>query len=59
MADTRIQELTEIVKTSKTWAEYIARLEKEQRDRIGRIQFKSIRRVDMRVQPFIPSKEQH
>jgi hypothetical protein len=27
--------------------------------RIGRIEFKSVRAPDMRVQPFIPSREQH
>jgi hypothetical protein len=27
--------------------------------RIGRIEFKSIRRLDMRVEPFIPSQSQH
>jgi hypothetical protein len=27
--------------------------------RIGRIAFKSIRRVDHRIEPFIPSRTQH
>lgn len=33
--------------------------EKAKALRIGRIEFKSIRVPDMRVEPFFPSKDQH
>jgi hypothetical protein len=33
--------------------------EREKAERIGRLEFKSHRRVDRRVEKFIPSREQH
>jgi hypothetical protein len=33
--------------------------ERERAERIGRLEYKSHRRPDMRVERFIPSKEQH
>jgi hypothetical protein len=33
--------------------------QKAEARRIGRLEFKSIRRVDMRVEKFIPSRTQH
>jgi hypothetical protein len=33
--------------------------ERERAERIGRLEFKSTRRPDWRVEKFIPSREQH
>jgi hypothetical protein len=33
--------------------------ERERAERIGRLEYRSHRRPDMRVEKFIPSKEQH
>jgi hypothetical protein len=33
--------------------------QREKAERIGRLEFKSHRRVDRRVEKFIPSREQH
>jgi hypothetical protein len=45
--------------TTKKLRSDLTKQQKAEALRIGRIEFKSVRRPDMRVEPFLPSKEQH